>query len=326
MAGPILIATTSFEEHSYRPVCDKLAKDRVPFVLFLTDKVLEGADRFFMEISECGAAQVIYEGWDISPSATASGWYWKVNSFQVPGAEHNVSKQMTMVNEVTQMQNSIWSVYQDSFWLNSPLNVWRAERKFAQLLLACRVGFSTPRTLVGSHWEDTGDRLLETHDPIVVKMARGVLADQNVVKGMNTTLLEPRILDELRDRALPFPGIYQPFIDKAREWRVTVVGEDVFAACIYTSAEARVDWRRHQVSSAVRFSAEPLCEEVAAKCIAFLKGMDLHYGAFDLIETPGGEMVFLECNPSGQFSWLEERLQLPISRSIANHLIRLASS
>lgn len=54
--------------------------------------------------------------------------------------------------------------------------------------------------------------------------------------------------------------------------------------------------------------------------LSFLDGMGLGFGAFDFIETPHGGIVFLGCNPSGQFSWLEEQLGLPISAAIADEL------
>jgi hypothetical protein len=39
---------------------------------------------------------------------------------------------------------------------------------------------------------------------------------------------------------------------------------------------------------------------------------------------PDGQLVFLECNPNGQYGWLEEDLGMPISASIASTLVRIA--
>lgn len=322
---PILIATSSVEEHSYGRVCTKLVENRAPFVVFLTDRVLAGADRFRLEIDHTGSIVASYQDRRISPDVVGSGWYWKVASFRVRGAEANVSKQMTIVNEVTALHNAIWSLYPETTWLSSPVSLWRAERKLAQLVMAQRAGFSIPRTLVGNDWNDVANALTGDDGVFIVKMARGVLADQNVVKGMQTTRVDVSMLEDLRDRAVPFPGFYQPFVPKAREWRVTVVGEDVFPVAIYTDESAKDDWRQHQMTEAVRFEIADPSDTVAECCISFLRGMNLGYGAFDLIETPDGEVVFLECNPSGQFSWLEERLGLPISTALAASLIHKQS-
>jgi glutathione synthase/RimK-type ligase-like ATP-grasp enzyme len=51
-----------------------------------------------------------------------------------------------------------------------------------------------------------------------------------------------------------------------------------------------------------------------------MKTLGLSFGALDLILTPQGEYVFLEVNPSGQWVWIEDKLDLPISRSIAEWL------
>ena len=43
-------------------------------------------------------------------------------------------------------------------------------------------------------------------------------------------------------------------------------------------------------------------------------------GAFDFIVTPSGEYVFLECNPNGQWLWIEMETELKISEAIADAL------
>lgn len=44
------------------------------------------------------------------------------------------------------------------------------------------------------------------------------------------------------------------------------------------------------------------------------------------IEDPDGRIVFLECNPNGQYGWLEEQLGFPISQAIAGELIKIAKN
>lgn len=47
--------------------------------------------------------------------------------------------------------------------------------------------------------------------------------------------------------------------------------------------------------------------------------MSLVYGCFDLVSTPHGFLVY-ECNPAGQYLWLEHATGQPISAAIAAHL------
>jgi hypothetical protein len=293
---------------------------------YLTDQVLEGRNRFSLDITDTGHLALCYEGQDIGPDAIGAAWYWKVANFRVPDAESNVSKQLSLVNELTQCNNSIWSLYPEHLWLSAPGHIATAERKLWQLLVAQRVGFKVPRTHMGNDWTAVEDAFDGDNRGIVVKMFRGVIADQNEIRAMYTTQLTDPVLRDLRDRTVPFPGIYQPFLAKAREWRVTVVRDEVFAGAIYTDQRAKDDWRRLQETAAVALRREPLPDAIANLCRAYLSAMKLGLGSFDLVEQPDGSIIFLECNPNGQFGFLEEFLGLPISEAIADALVEVAEA
>ena len=62
---------------------------------------------------------------------------------------------------------------------------------------------------------------------------------------------------------------------------------------------------------------------VLSLLIPVMAGMGLNFGCFDFIVTPSGEYVFLECNPNGQWLWVELETGLPISQAIAEFLIIL---
>lgn len=49
--------------------------------------------------------------------------------------------------------------------------------------------------------------------------------------------------------------------------------------------------------------------------------MGLLYAAFDFAVTPSGDWIFFECNPSGQWQWLEGETGAAISNAIAQLLI-----
>lgn len=51
----------------------------------------------------------------------------------------------------------------------------------------------------------------------------------------------------------------------------------------------------------------------------YLDAMGLRYGCFDLVVTPRGYLTY-ECNPAGQYLWLEHATGLPISAAIAARL------
>jgi hypothetical protein len=81
----------------------------------------------------------------------------------------------------------------------------------------------------------------------------------------------------------------------------------------------RVDYRRAQDLNS--YQATTLPTDDADRLRRYLRRCGLDYGAFDLIVTPNGQLVFLELNPVGQWLWLQHRTALDISGAIADLLI-----
>ncbi|MFJ9774463.1 hypothetical protein ACIRVF_25040 [Kitasatospora sp. NPDC101157] len=79
-----------------------------------------------------------------------------------------------------------------------------------------------------------------------------------------------------------------------------------------------LDWR----SEYRNLTYEPVdcAEPVRAALLRFLGESGLRFGAFDFAATPEGEWWFLECNPNGQWAWLEHATGLPITSAIADLL------
>lgn len=159
----------------------------------------------------------------------------------------------------------------------------------------------------------------------ILKTFRGEAYDERLgtMNQVPTTVFTNNKKDPLA-AGLPFPAIWQPALPKKREWRITVVGDKSFDAAIYTTKNAKDDWRLHQFTPDVEFRHEPFPLQEKEKCFRLLEAYGLRYGAFDFIEKPDGTIVFLEVNTNGQYRWLEEQLGLPISEAIATELISIA--
>ena len=52
----------------------------------------------------------------------------------------------------------------------------------------------------------------------------------------------------------------------------------------------------------------------------YLRHMGLNFGAFDFIVDNNGQWWFLECNPNGQWLWMEFAAGLPLSETMARSL------
>jgi glutathione synthase/RimK-type ligase-like ATP-grasp enzyme len=118
------------------------------------------------------------------------------------------------------------------------------------------------------------------------------------------------------------PVILQAYVPKRIELRITVVGEQVFAAEIHSQAtnHTRHDWRRYDLDQTPHRPHE-LPDGLAQLCVRLTERLGLRYGAIDMILTPDGSYVFLEINPNGQYLWIEALTGLPISDAICDLLL-----
>ncbi|MDR1681182.1 MAG: hypothetical protein LBS12_05295 [Prevotellaceae bacterium] len=120
-------------------------------------------------------------------------------------------------------------------------------------------------------------------------------------------------------------GYLQNYVEKAYELWITVIGKKVFA-CKMDSQPDDDDKsctdRRQGNGQKLRYETYTLPQVIAYRCILFLQQLGLHFGCFNFLVTPAGHFVFLDCNPNGQWLWIEEATGLEISKAIATALIQ----
>jgi glutathione synthase/RimK-type ligase-like ATP-grasp enzyme len=207
--------------------------------------------------------------------------------------------------------------------MNKPASNRAANSKLAQLWLARELGLRIPNTFIGGspllakEFQDstTSNLIIKPLEGLHIKTKGGTFAHY-------TTSFERRNEKDLASIS-QCPIILQENIAKKTELRVTGVGEELFACSIDTSAasaDAKLDWRHFDWANTPHFRAE-LSTNIRCKLIAFMNRFDVSYGAFDLIVTPEEEIVFLEMNSMGQWLWIEDMTELPISKAIADWLL-----
>ncbi|AUX36458.1 MULTISPECIES: MvdD family ATP-grasp ribosomal peptide maturase [Sorangium] len=198
-----------------------------------------------------------------------------------------------------------------------------ASNKQVQLDIAREVGLDTPRTLTTNDAEAARAFAATCPGGVVAKM----LSSFAVYRGgeehvVFTNALRDEDLADMRGLSL-CPMTFQERIPKARELRVTVVGERVFAASIDPEAApgAEVDWRRQGLELIDAWRKDALPPDVETGVLRLMDQLGLNYGALDILRTPDGRHVFLEVNPVGEFFWLERSPGLPISEALAEVLL-----
>lgn len=113
--------------------------------------------------------------------------------------------------------------------------------------------------------------------------------------------------------------LVQQWVPKDHEVRLTVVDDQFFAARIDAcTPDARVDWRADYQALTYAPTETPMF--VRSRVTALLHQLNLRFGALDFAVTPDGEWWFLECNPNGQWAWIEQETGLPIAAAVADAL------
>ena len=207
-----------------------------------------------------------------------------------------------------------------ALWVNNPTKVGVAEYKPLQLDVATAAGLEVPRTLVTNDHGEMADFAASLGGPVVCKTFSSlVLSEGTVADAIYTTLIEPNQVDP---RQLSMTAhLIQEWVPKAFDVRVTMVGQIPYAAAIHTGSDmGHIDWRADYKSLEYERIEPP--EHITTGMIRYLHTFGLNYGAFDFVVQPDGTWRMLECNPAGQWLWLEEQAGLPISATLADLLAK----
>ncbi|MGH3870791.1 MAG: ATP-grasp ribosomal peptide maturase [Pseudonocardiaceae bacterium] len=203
-------------------------------------------------------------------------------------------------------------------WLNHPCDIARAEYKPLQLAHARTVGLTVPDTLITND-PDEARRFAKEHEDIIYKpfSSLGVFE-----QGQYRIVYANRITaDDITNTVTATVHLFQKWVPKAFEVRLTVIDDDLFAVRIDAdSAAAMVDWRTDYTH--LHYSEITVPETVRDGVRNLLKMLMLRFAALDFVVTPGNEWVFLEANPNGQWAWLQDATGLPITIAIADALTK----
>lgn len=202
-------------------------------------------------------------------------------------------------------------------WLNHPHRIGYAEYKPVQLRQAVACGLRVPRTLVTNHPERAQVFVADVGHAVCKPFGgAGVSDDDGFRRVFTTKVTADQCADPNITRTM---HIFQEWVPKEYEVRVTVVDGRFFAARIDAASDAaHVDWRSdyHSISYTVTDTPDPVRLSVRA----LLDSLGLRFGALDFIVDPDGHWWFLECNPNGQWAWIEEETGMPIASAVADAL------
>lgn len=218
--------------------------------------------------------------------------------------------------ECNEAMVGMWAAL-DIAWVNPPALDEEAHHKPYQLALAGEVGLRIPETLITND-PDAAREFVGRHG-LGATIYKTFIADED--NWRETRLVGDKELELIEQLELA-PVIFQEYIPAEGDLRITVVGEEMFCAAITPAPGGyQIDYRMDLQGAAYRPTEVP--SEVEKGLRALMQRLGLVYGAIDMRRTAEGEHVFLEVNPAGEWLFVEERTNQPITAAMADLLVEL---
>lgn len=261
---------------------------------------------------------------DLSLSNVVGVWYRKpqlIDRELLPVAEELKNYCMSAIERQYTM---LLGAFPDAVWVSDYYAGLRASNKFLQLSIARQLGFAIPETVITGSAEAASTFVAE-HNPAITKRLATALPR---VGGKQTVFMTTHIHnrgDHTFNNVDLAPAMFQSAIDVKYDIRVTVVGNQAFAAYIKSderhAPQPVRDARFGQLNGTLEITAAPdFPRHIADLCVAHTKAMGLTFGALDIIEDSKGVFWFIENNAGGQWAYVEKATGLPIGRAIADLL------
>jgi len=261
-----------------------------------------GIHRFWLERSGYGRLDL---------SEVRSVWWRRPQAFKLPSTVVSPTHRRLAFSEAgTAFQGMYQSL--DARWINDPLRDQAASHKPWQLTVAQEVGLEIPETLMTNNPEEARRFWATCEGDAIYKQFLALPDSWSETRRVGAQ--EEALTENIR----LCPVIFQRRIPAVADLRVTIVGDEVFAASASVSElEYDTDVR---LNPSARYVPYTLPENVSQLLLALMRKLGLVYGAIDLRLTQDGRYIFLEVNPAGQFLYIEQATGQPIAAALAAHL------
>jgi hypothetical protein len=223
--------------------------------------------------------------------------------------EYELAYRSMISKDIISLVNGIVDDFEGKV-LTKPCILRTTENKTFQLLYAEKKGLLIPKSCIGN----SNKRALSFLDEesIIKPLTTG-----KVIKDKKVEIYQTNYFTTFENDISLTPIYLQSYERKQYEVRLTYISGSFFAVRI--DAEDKLDWRKDYCG--LQYSIIECPKIIVSLCTTMLKDFKLNYGAFDFIVNEKDEWIFLEVNPNGQWLWLEQKLEIPISDGIIEYLI-----
>ena len=326
----ILIVTNKEDIHP-TPVIEHLERMGTPFFRLNTESLLSDYD-FEWNCNPTSGSDFriknIHTGLEVFGHEIGSVWERRPivpSELRIPNIDEINSHNL---KEAHGFLSFLLYYLSDKYCLGHHLFDRSSASKMLQLKLALELGMNIPDTCLSNN-KSAISTFASRHNIICLKsIDNDNIWFDNTLREyvLYTQAVKSEDLLSLSDDAFTQTVSYlQEYIEKDFELRITVVGDNVFACKIDSQqmdkTSGQIDWRQG-LDCGLKHTEYVLPSSIANFCRTFLYKLHLNFGCFDFIVTPKGKYVFLECNPNGQWLWIEQETGMEISKCIADTLLK----
>lgn len=261
---------------------------------------------------------------EFTPNDIFSIWYRKPEPVLTKGFEHEYSAQKFVEDEYNFFLKSFYDLLKDKFWVNHYWANRIASQKLPNLKLANKLGLKTPETLVTNNPLEAENFCKKYNFEVSVKTFgfSGFATNQGNHYMCYAQKITKKNFHKFKNSISLAPVLLQNYIEKEIELRVTIMGNRIFTAGIYSqqSEQSKYDFRAIDPYE-IKHIEYQLPKEIETKLLLFNKHYHLNFSTFDIILDKERNYIFLECNPNGQWLWLEDVTNMKMCEGMANLLL-----
>lgn len=303
------------EDPHVSSVCKILKKKNANYLILNPYKGSENSLTYTFNPLEI---QMNSNGKSIKSSEITSVW-WRLKPNIISTAENkdDFERQKFILREWQLTLEPLKHFLKDCFWINRREADSLVRNKPYQLEMAHQNGFNIPKGIISNNSTFVQEKVAKFDQFIYKPLSYFIVPPDRV---LYSSFMTEKELNQKSKNIEQAPCIFQEYLDKDFELRITLVGDQVFPVKINSqkNSKTKFDWRKDQTH--VEYELFVLPAEIEAKLLILHKEFKIFYGAYDFIVDPDGQYHFLEVNPAGQWLWMEEILGLNISATIADSL------
>lgn len=299
----MILALTNSEDATSDYLLPVLADAGIPFLRLDTDTLISSST-----LSYCKGSPVFtVKGQRLSPKSISHIWYRRPERLKDARFDDTPEGSFA-INEWSEAIEGFLAHVPRSKWMNHPSINVAASSKLEQLSSASSLGIKIPDTLMTQdEWE--AKAFFERHGgKVIVKPMSNGYIDRNGETDslIYTNRVERHHLENDED-IINCPTLFQQYIPKVSDVRITVVDNDMHALALHASdgdGQQRCDIRRNNMTD-VAYNQIKLPPPISNFVSRLVNRYELRFAAIDMAVDVDGNWVFFEVNPNGQWAWLD---------------------